>query len=51
MITQKENFLIAAVEHKKPEWVPNEMSDVIMYGGAFESFENGPAVVVWTASA
>jgi len=43
MLTPKENFLIAAVEHKKPEWVPNEMSDVIMVGGAFESFENGPA--------
>ncbi|MBC3887366.1 hypothetical protein GH810_03465 [Acetobacterium paludosum] len=43
MLTPKENFLMAAVEHKKPEWVPNEMSDVIMVGGAFESFENGPA--------
>lgn len=43
MLTPKENFLLAAVEHQKPEWVPNEMSDVIMYGGAFETFENGPA--------
>jgi hypothetical protein len=43
MLTPKENFLLAAVEHQKPEWVPNEMSDIIMVGGSFESFENGPA--------
>lgn len=49
MLTPKENFLLAAVEHKKPEWVPNEMSDVIMYGGAFESFKTVQPAVVWTA--
>lgn len=43
MLTPRENYLLAAVQHKKPEWVPNEMSDVIMVGGAFETFENGPA--------
>ncbi|MDK2935000.1 MAG: hypothetical protein PWP62_8 [Eubacteriaceae bacterium] len=42
MLTPRENFLMAAVQHKKPEWVPNEMSDVIMVGGSFETFENGP---------
>ena len=42
MLTQRENFLMAAVEHKKPEWVPNEMTDIIMVGGSFETFENGP---------
>jgi len=43
MLSPKENFLLAVVEHNKTEWIPNEMSDVIMYGGAFESFENGPS--------
>lgn len=42
MLTPRENFLMAAVEHKKPEWVPNEMTDIIMVGGSFETFENGP---------
>lgn len=42
MLTPKENFLLAAVEHKIPEWIPNEMSDIIMVGGNFETFENGP---------
>ncbi|WKY48178.1 uroporphyrinogen decarboxylase family protein [Eubacteriaceae bacterium ES3] len=42
MLTPRENFLMATVEHKKPEWVPNEMSDVILVGGSFEVFENGP---------
>lgn len=43
MLTPRENFLLAAVEHKKPEWVPNEMTDIIMVGNQFETFENGPA--------
>lgn len=42
MLTPKENFLLATVEHKIPEWIPNEFTDVIMAGGAFETFENGP---------
>lgn len=42
MLTQKENFLLAAVEHKIPEWIPNAIGDTIMAGGAFETFENGP---------
>ncbi len=42
MLTPRENFLLAAVKHKIPDWVPNEMTDVIMTGGIFETFENGP---------
>lgn len=42
MLTPKENFLLAAIEHKIPEYIPNEMSDIIMVGGAFETYENGP---------
>ncbi len=42
MLTPRENFLMAAVEHKTPEWVPNEMTDVVMAGGMLETFENGP---------
>lgn len=42
MLTPKENYLTALVEHKIPEWVPNLFNDVIMAGGGIESFENGP---------
>jgi hypothetical protein len=42
MVTARENFWTAVVEHKKPEWVPNAMSDVAPAGGPFEDFENGP---------
>lgn len=40
MLTSKENMLIA-LRHGKPEWVP-AMSEMIMCGGAAETFENGP---------
>ena len=40
MITSKENCLLA-LEHKKPEWVPS-CAEMLMCGGAEETFENGP---------
>ncbi|MCI9357857.1 MAG: hypothetical protein HFH59_10010 [Lachnospiraceae bacterium] len=40
MITSKENLFLA-LEHKKPEWVPSQ-AEMIMCGGAEETFENGP---------
>jgi hypothetical protein len=42
MLTPKENFLLATVKHKVPEWIPNEWTDVYPAGGSFETFENGP---------
>lgn len=41
MITSKENCRLV-FEHKKPIWVP-AMNEMIMCGGAAETFENGPA--------
>jgi hypothetical protein len=56
--TSKENFYLATVEHKIPEWIPNAFTDVAMAGGSRETFENGPAGggpdgfgVVWHGSA
>ena len=40
MITSKENCLLV-LQHKKPEWVPS-FTEMIMCGGALETFENGP---------
>lgn len=33
---------VAVAEHKKPEWIPNCLTDVVLAGGTLESFENGP---------
>ncbi len=40
MLSRRENYL-AAINHEKTDFVPDMMSDVIMVGGAFETFENG----------
>ncbi|UWG96717.1 hypothetical protein LPY66_17825 [Dehalobacter sp. DCM] len=57
MLSPRENFLLAAVEHKIPEYIPNQMTDVICTGAMFETYENGPLGggldgfgVVWHAS-
>lgn len=42
MLTPRENFLLATVQHKIPEYVPNDLDDTIAVGGPFEFFENGP---------
>lgn len=41
MISAKENYLIALIEHGTPEWVPTG-SDCARAGGLKETFENGP---------
>lgn len=41
MLSPKENYL-AVLNHEKPDFVPDMALDVIMVGGAFETFENGP---------
>lgn len=42
MLTPKENYLMAAVEHKIPEYIPSGFRDTIAVGNSFEFFENGP---------
>jgi len=42
MISTKENFMMA-LNHEKPSWVPNAISDVIGAGGPAETFDNGPS--------
>lgn len=41
MISAKENYMLA-MNHKIPEWVPNQMADIALAGAMFETFENGP---------
>ncbi len=41
MLSPRDNYF-AAVNHEKPDYVPDIMQDAIMVGGAFETFENGP---------
>lgn len=41
MLSPKENYL-AVLNHEKPDFVPDVALDVMMVGGAFETFENGP---------
>lgn len=41
MLTPKENYL-AALNHEATDYVPNIITDAVMVGGAFETFENGP---------
>ena len=41
MITAKENYMMA-LNHEKPMWVPNAISDVVGVGGTAETFDNGP---------
>lgn len=40
-MNNRENYL-ALLNHEKTEWVPNIFTDVVMCGGQFETFENGP---------
>lgn len=41
MLSPRDNYL-ACVNHQSYDYVPDAMSDAIMVGGAFETFENGP---------
>jgi hypothetical protein len=42
MVGRRENFLSAVAEHRKPQWVPNALTDTAPLGGPLETFENGP---------